>query len=195
MRYCGPLSQPHASVTCRAIHSAVGSAVTPSHRMRLRSCRRTSNPYSSRNEIVRTTKRSIEAIPSAWFRRNVLQPCDGGRLRRAMYLATEVWPTSMPSLSSSPLSLSEIRSEHNGDAIRRAPPRAEWSQGPEQLWELVHPCRRTGAFVSRCNTRHTSGARERKCRLLNTTRWSRHSRLIDPIFLGPFARHCSSPVH
>src|SRR4051794_5064516 len=34
--------------------------------------------------------------------RNVLQPCDGGRLRRAMYLATEVWPTSMPSLSSSP---------------------------------------------------------------------------------------------
>jgi len=27
--------------------------------------------------------RSIEAIPSAWFRRNVIQPCDGGRLRRA----------------------------------------------------------------------------------------------------------------
>src|SRR3954464_5153856 len=41
-----------------------------------------------------------EAIPSAWFRRNVLQPCDGGRRCRAMYLATEVWPTSMPSLSS-----------------------------------------------------------------------------------------------
>ena len=70
--------------------------------MRLRSCRRTSNPYSSRKEIVGTTKRSIEAIPSAWFRRNVLQPCDGGRRRRAMYLATEVWPTSMPSLRSSP---------------------------------------------------------------------------------------------
>src|SRR6476619_5482265 len=70
--------------------------------MRLRSCRRTSNPYSSRNEIVGTTNRSIEAIPSAWFRRNVLQPCDGGRLCRAMYLATEVWPISMPSLRSSP---------------------------------------------------------------------------------------------
>jgi len=70
--------------------------------MHLRSCRRTSNPYSSRNEIVGTTKRSIEAIPSAWFRRNVLQPCDGGRRRRAMYLETEVWPTSMPSLRSSP---------------------------------------------------------------------------------------------
>src|SRR6476646_3671020 len=102
MRECGALSQPHASVTCWAIHSALGCAVTPSHRMRLRSCRRTSNPYSSRKEIVGTTKRSIEAIPSAWFRRNVLQPCDGGRRRRAMYLATEVWPTSMPRLRSSP---------------------------------------------------------------------------------------------
>src|SRR3954454_19221610 len=56
--------------------------------MRLRSCRRTSNAYSSRNEIVGTTNRPIEAIPSAWFRRNVLQPCDGGCLCRAMYLAT-----------------------------------------------------------------------------------------------------------
>src|SRR3954466_4312621 len=52
--------------------------------------------------MVGTTKRSIETIPSAWLRRNVLQPCDGGRLRHAMYLATEVWPTSMPSLRSSP---------------------------------------------------------------------------------------------
>src|SRR3954451_2459100 len=102
MREYGALSQPHASVTCWAIHSAVGCAVTASHRMRLRSCRSTSNPYSSRNEIVGTTNRSIEAIPSAWFRRNVLQPCDGGRLCRAIYLATEVWPTSMPSLRSSP---------------------------------------------------------------------------------------------
>ena len=51
----------YASVTCWAIHSALGCAATPSHRRRLRSCRRTSNPYSSRNEIVGTTKRSIEA--------------------------------------------------------------------------------------------------------------------------------------
>src|SRR5205809_8099571 len=66
--------------------------------MHLRSCRRTSNPYSSRKEIVGTTNRSIEAIPSAWFRRNVLQPCGGGRRCRAMYLATEVWPTSSAEL-------------------------------------------------------------------------------------------------
>src|SRR6266496_6718733 len=32
----------------------------------------------------------------------VAQPWEGGRLRRAMYLATLVCPTSMPSLSSSP---------------------------------------------------------------------------------------------
>src|SRR3954451_2503699 len=55
--------------------------------------------------MVGTTKRSIETIPSAWLRRNVLQPCDGGRLPHAMYLATEVWPTSMPSLRSSPWTL------------------------------------------------------------------------------------------
>ena len=43
-----------------------------------------------------------EAIPPVWLRRNVLQPCDGGRLRRAIYFATEVWPMSIPSLRSSP---------------------------------------------------------------------------------------------
>src|SRR4051794_32135256 len=75
----------------------------PTQRIRLRSCRRIRRPYNNLNEIVGTTKRSIEAIPSAWFRRNVLQPCEGGRRRRAMYLATEVWPTSMPSLRSSPM--------------------------------------------------------------------------------------------
>jgi hypothetical protein len=36
------------------------------------------------------------------LRRNVFHPCDGGFLFLAMYLATVVWPTSMPSLSSSP---------------------------------------------------------------------------------------------
>src|SRR3954469_20053188 len=74
----------------------------PTQRIRRRSCRRIRSPYNNLNEIVGTTKRSIEASPSAWLRRNVLQPCDGGRLRRAMYLATEVWTTSMPSLRSSP---------------------------------------------------------------------------------------------
>ena len=41
-------------------------------------------------------------MPSAWLRRNVFHPWDGGRLRRTMYLATVVCPISMPSLSSSP---------------------------------------------------------------------------------------------
>ena len=71
-------------------------------RIRRRTCRRMSRPYRSRNEIVGTTNRSIAATPSAWLRRNVLQPCDGGRLLRTMYLATLVCPISMPSLSSSP---------------------------------------------------------------------------------------------
>ncbi len=53
-------------------------------------------------------------MPSAWLRRNVLQPCDGGALLRTIYLATLVCPTSIPTLSSSPW----IRgAPHNGLAI------------------------------------------------------------------------------
>src|SRR5712691_3733277 len=88
MRYSGALSQPQASVSWWAIHSAVGCAVAPSHKIRRRSWCRISKPYRSRNEIVGTTKRSIATIPSAWLRRKVVQPWDGGRFRRAMYLAT-----------------------------------------------------------------------------------------------------------
>src|SRR6476660_6178211 len=69
--------------------------------------------YSGRKAIVGTTKRSIAAIPSAWLRRNVFHPCDGGALLRAIYLATLVWPISMPSLSNSPWILG---APHNGSA-------------------------------------------------------------------------------
>ena len=44
-RYFGGFSQPIASVTCCAIHSAVGCAVTPNHRISRRSCRRTNMPW------------------------------------------------------------------------------------------------------------------------------------------------------
>jgi hypothetical protein len=52
--------------------------------------------------MVGTTNRSIAAMPFAWLRRNVFQPCDGGALLGTIYLATLVCPTSIPSLSSSP---------------------------------------------------------------------------------------------
>src|SRR6516165_1492609 len=73
-----------------------------------------SNPYSSRNEIVGTAKMSIAAIPSAWLQRNVFHPCEGGALLRAIYLATLVWPISIPSLRSSPWILG---APHNGLAL------------------------------------------------------------------------------
>src|SRR5258706_9530372 len=95
--YLGAGSQPQASVSCRAIHSAVGCAVTPSHNIWRRPCRRISKPYSRRNEIFGTTNRSIEAIPSAWLRRKVFQPCDGGVLCFAIYLANQDWPKSIAS--------------------------------------------------------------------------------------------------
>src|SRR5262245_50949312 len=53
-------------------------------------------------------------MPSAWLRRNVFHPCDGGPLLRTIYLATLVWPTSMPSLRSSPWILG---APHNGLAM------------------------------------------------------------------------------
>ena len=68
----------------------------------------------SRNEIVGTTKMSIAAIPSAWLQRNVFHPCEGGALLRAIYLATLVWPISIPSLRSSPWILG---APHNGLAV------------------------------------------------------------------------------
>src|SRR5258708_25788723 len=53
-------------------------------------------------------------MPSAWLRRNVFHPCEGGPLLRAIYLATLVWPISMPSLRSSPWILG---APHNGLAM------------------------------------------------------------------------------
>ena len=51
---------------------------------------------------VGTTKRSIDAIPSAWLRRKVFHVCDGRPRRGTMYFETVDWATPMPSLSSSP---------------------------------------------------------------------------------------------
>src|SRR6476619_5089961 len=53
-------------------------------------------------------------MPSAWLRRNVFHPCEGGPLLRAIYLVTLVWPISMPSLRSSPWILG---APHNGLAM------------------------------------------------------------------------------
>src|SRR6266404_6265825 len=47
----GAASQPQASVVCRAIHSAVGISVTPSHMIRRRPCRRTRKPYSAGKKL------------------------------------------------------------------------------------------------------------------------------------------------
>src|SRR5215471_4287429 len=53
-------------------------------------------------------------MPSAWLRRNVFHPCEGGPLLRTIYLATLVSPISMPSLRSSPWILG---APHNGLAM------------------------------------------------------------------------------
>jgi hypothetical protein len=62
--------------------------------------------------MVGTTKRSIATMPSAWLRGNVFHPWEAPL--RAIYLATLVWPISMPSLRSSPWILG---APHNGVGV------------------------------------------------------------------------------
>ncbi len=63
---------------------------------------------------VGTTKRSMEAMPSAWFRRKVFHDCDGGLRFLAMYLATVDWDAWIPSFRSSPW----IRGAPHGVLVR-----------------------------------------------------------------------------
>src|SRR5258708_35800449 len=49
-RYRGAFCQPYASVSWRAIHLALGVAVTPSHKISRRQCGRLRKPYKNPNE-------------------------------------------------------------------------------------------------------------------------------------------------
>ena len=64
--------------------------------------RRRHPPSQGWRTFIRNHADGIAAMPSAWLRRKVFHPSDGGPLWLAIYLATLVWPISMPSLSNSP---------------------------------------------------------------------------------------------
>src|SRR6201997_563430 len=83
--------QGKASVICRASHSAVGCRVTSNHSNCRRPWLRTRNANNRSKVSVGTTHISIAAITSMWFRRNVLQDCEGGLRPRTMYLKTVDW--------------------------------------------------------------------------------------------------------
>ena len=100
--YVGAQSQGNASVIWRANHSAVGWRVTANHSNCRRPWPRTRNAKSCSKAIVGTTKRSIDAIPSAWLRRKVFHVCDGRPRLGTMYFETVDWATSKPSFRSSP---------------------------------------------------------------------------------------------
>jgi hypothetical protein len=74
----------NASVSWRAIHSAVGFVVTLIQTRPLRSSRTVMKAYKP---MVGTTNRSIAAISGVRFRRKVRQPWLGGPRRFTMYLA------------------------------------------------------------------------------------------------------------
>ena len=96
------MSRGKASVICRASHSAVGCRVTSNHSNCRRPWPRTKNANNRSKVSVGTTHISIAAITSMWFRRNVLQDCEGGLRPCTMYLEAVDWATSNPSISNSP---------------------------------------------------------------------------------------------
>ena len=80
-------------------------------------------------------------MPSAWFRRNVFHPCEGGPLLRANYLATLIRPMSMPSLRSSPSIL----------ALPTTVGDARVADQPTNF-PTVRPVGRSGAAICSANT-------------------------------------------
>src|SRR5690348_14861238 len=94
----GTVSQGKASVIWRASHSAVGLVVTPIHRRRRRPSPKMTNTNSRSNVSVGTMRKSTDAMPSAWLRRKVFHPWDGGPRRLNMYFETVDWATLKPSL-------------------------------------------------------------------------------------------------
>src|SRR3977135_267863 len=75
--YRGAPSQGKASVSWRAIHSAVGLVVTLIQTRSLRSIRTITKPYSSLKPMVGTTNKSIAAMSGAWLRKKVFPSLTG----------------------------------------------------------------------------------------------------------------------
>src|SRR5215471_797169 len=94
----GAVAKGKASRTCRAVHSAVGCAVTLKCTSRRRSCWMTIKTKRTWKSAVGTVKKSMETSCFEWFFRNVRQVCDGGFGCRTMYLLTEdseIWSPSL----------------------------------------------------------------------------------------------------
>ncbi len=64
-------------------HRICSPPLTRGHKIRMISAQIEFLGGTSLHVAVGTTKKSIEAMPSAWFRRNVFQDCQGGRRPRA----------------------------------------------------------------------------------------------------------------
>src|SRR2546422_714619 len=133
IRYRGPSSSAHASISCRAVHSAVGCSVT----LKCTNLRRLSvsitSTNSTRKVAVGTVKKSNAITSAAWFFKNVRHACDGGLRGPIMYFDTVACEIVRPSFSSSPWILG---APHRGLArlIRRI---RSWSSA----LILGRPCR------------------------------------------------------
>src|SRR2546427_3431058 len=111
MRYRGPSSScPHASISCRAVHSAVGCSVTLKCTSRRRPWLSTISTKSTREVAVGTVKKSNAIRSRAWFIRKARHAGDGGRRGRSMYCETVACETVRPSFNSSPWILGALQS-------------------------------------------------------------------------------------
>src|SRR5437899_8758370 len=110
IRYRGPSSSAHASSSWRAVHAAVGCAVTLKCTSRRRLWVSTTSTNRTRKVAVGTVKKSSAIRSGAWFFKNVRHACDGGLRGRTMYFDTVACETVRPSFNSSPWILGALHS-------------------------------------------------------------------------------------
>ena len=101
-RYRGASSHGKASMTCWAVHSAVGCSVMLKWTRRRRSWARMSRTNSTLWVTVGTTKKSRATRSCTWFFKKVFHVGDDGLRGRTRYVSTVDLATSMPSFCSSP---------------------------------------------------------------------------------------------
>src|SRR5919198_6206041 len=87
-RYRGASSHGNASITCCAVHAALGCSVMLKWMTRRRSWTRITRTNSTRNVTVGTVKKSRATRSCTWFFRRVFHVDDGGFRGRTRYRST-----------------------------------------------------------------------------------------------------------
>src|SRR3954470_21323278 len=145
--------------------------------------------------MVGTVKKSTDTMLFTWLSRNVFHVCDGGLLRRSMYLLTLVSPMSMPSLSSSPWIFGAPQSGFSRLIVRISSRTSFGTTGrpalPRRIFQVQN---RRKPF--RCHPTTVDGLMMNapdfhSCQAVESQTHRSRSRLVS---LGRFTERCSTPI-